>query len=126
MPWHVKCLVYSKAELTALRGNRYQSIFCCHGLGCFLLRLKKEKKIVFDAQHKHKKGYLYDIEITGNFIEIGGHEFSCSIVRDIGAKKVNEELMRQRLSEIELYNSTVKTIRDQIFWIDCNGKDLSA
>ena len=112
---------YSKAELTALRVTDINPSSIVMDWDAFWLRLKKEKKIVFEAQHKHKKGYLYDIEITGNFIEIGGHEFSCSIVRDIRAKKADEALMRQRLSEIELYNSTVKTIRDQIFWIDCNG-----
>src|SRR4051812_34985660 len=35
----------------------------------FWQRLKKEKKITFESKHKHKTGYLYDIEITGNFIE---------------------------------------------------------
>ena len=113
---------YSKAELTALRVTDINPSAVVMDWDAFWLRLKKEKKIVFEAQHKHKKGYLYDIEITGNFIEIDGQEFSCSIVRDIRVKKANEELMRQRLNEIELYNSTVKTIRDQIFWIDCNGK----
>src|ERR1043166_4971633 len=34
----------------------------------FWNRLKKEKKIVFEASHKHKTGYLYDVEITGNYI----------------------------------------------------------
>ena len=35
-------------------------------------------------------------------------------------EKKNDELNR-RLNEIELYNSTVKNLRDQIFWIDKQG-----
>ncbi|WP_166437253.1 sigma 54-interacting transcriptional regulator [Niastella caeni] len=64
----------------------------------FWQRLKKEKKITFEAQHRHKTGYLYDVEITGNFITYNGQEFSCSIVRDISKKKTEERLL-QTISE---------------------------
>jgi formate hydrogenlyase transcriptional activator len=60
----------------------------------FWKRLKKEKKITFEAKHKHKSGYLYDVEITGNFIEYEGQEFSCSIVRDTKRKRLEEETLR--------------------------------
>ena len=60
----------------------------------FLNILRKEKKIVFEASHKHKTGYLYDVEITGNYIEFEGQEFTCSIVRDLRKKKLEEELLR--------------------------------
>jgi len=33
-----------------------------------------------------------------------------------------QQLARQHLSEIELYNSTVKNLRDQIFWVGKSGK----
>ena len=42
----------------------------------------------------HKTGYLYDVEITGNFIVYEGQEITCSIVRDIRKKKMEEELLR--------------------------------
>jgi PAS domain S-box-containing protein len=64
----------------------------------FWKRLQKEKKITFEAQHRHKEGYLYDVEITGNYIEYDGHQFTCSIVRDIRKRKLEEELLR-RISE---------------------------
>ncbi|MEO8766397.1 MAG: sigma 54-interacting transcriptional regulator [Ginsengibacter sp.] len=60
----------------------------------FWKQLKKEKKFTFEAQHTHKTGYLYDVEITGNFIEYEGQEITCSIVRDIRKKKMEEELLR--------------------------------
>ncbi len=60
----------------------------------FRQQLKKEKKLKFEAQHKHKSGYLYEVEITGNYIEHNGEEFTCSIVRDICKRKMEEELLR--------------------------------
>ncbi|HRH50589.1 MAG TPA: sigma 54-interacting transcriptional regulator [Panacibacter sp.] len=60
----------------------------------FWKRLRKEKKITWESQHRHKTGYVYDVEITGNFIEYDGKEYSCSIVRDIRKRKLEEELLR--------------------------------
>jgi formate hydrogenlyase transcriptional activator len=57
-------------------------------------RLKKEKKVIFDAKYKRKNGTIVDIEITQNFIEFEGLEYSCSIVRDIRQRKIEEELLR--------------------------------
>ena len=113
---------YSKQELTNMRVTDINPSAVVMDWPDFWKRLRNEKKVVFEAQHKHKKGNLYDIEITGNFIELDGQEFSCTIVRDIREKKAQEQLARQHLSEIELYNSTVKNIRDQIFWVDKSGK----
>ncbi len=36
---------------------------------------------------------MYDVEITGNFIEIDGQEYTCSIARDIRKRKLEEELL---------------------------------
>jgi PAS domain S-box-containing protein len=60
----------------------------------FWKQLKKEKKITFEAKRKHKAGYLYDVEITGNYIKYNGEEFTCNIVRDISQKKRAEEVLR--------------------------------
>ena len=56
-------------------------------------KVKKEKKVVLETKHKHKSGYLYDIEVTNNYIDFDGMEFSCSLVRDIRKRKMEEELL---------------------------------
>jgi len=56
-------------------------------------KLKTEKIIRFETKHRHKEGHLYDIEVTNNFIEFHGQEFSCSIVRDISKRKLEEDLL---------------------------------
>jgi PAS domain S-box-containing protein len=112
---------YTREELTGMLVTDINPSSVVMDWPAFWQRLKEEKKIVFEAQHRHKTGYLYDIEITGNFIEMDGQEFSCSIVRDIREKKIQQELISRHISEIELYNSTVKNVRDQIFWIEKNG-----
>jgi len=85
---------YKKEELSGMKVLQLNASLIVSDFPAFWKRLKKEKKIVFEAQHRHKTGYLYDVEITGNFIEIDGQEYSCSIVRDIRKRKMEEQLFR--------------------------------
>jgi len=57
-------------------------------------RLRENKKVVFDAQFRKKDGGIIDIEITQNFLVYDGKEYTCSIVRDIRQRKMEEELLR--------------------------------
>ena len=57
-------------------------------------RLREKKKVVFDAQFKKKDGTIIDVEITQNFLVYDNKEYTCSIVRDIRQRKMEEELLR--------------------------------
>ncbi len=57
-------------------------------------RLKERKKVVMDAVLRRKNGSLVDIEITQNYLLFEGKEYTCSIVRDIRQRKMEEELLR--------------------------------
>src|SRR5689334_19693074 len=85
---------YTNEELTKKTVSDINPTTLLQDFDSFWNRLKKEKKITFESQHRHKTGYVYDVEITGNFIEYEGKEFSCSIVRDLRKKKIEEELLR--------------------------------
>ncbi len=89
---------YKREELSGMKVLQLNASLVVSDFPAFWKRLKKEKKIVFEAQHRHKTGYLYDVEITGNYIEIDGQEYSCSIVRDIRKRKM-EELLFRAISE---------------------------
>lgn len=85
---------YSKDELIRMHVTDINPTRIVSDFEKFWRQLKNEKTITFEAQHKHKTGYLYDVEITGNYIEFDGQEFSCSIVRDVRKKKMEEQLLR--------------------------------
>jgi len=85
---------YTKEELTGFYVFDLNPSRIVEDFPNFWNRLKKEKKFIFEAQHKHKTGFIYDVEIAGNFFEYEGQELACSIVRDIRKKKLEEELLR--------------------------------
>jgi formate hydrogenlyase transcriptional activator len=57
-------------------------------------RLKKEKKVVREAILMCKDGTTKEVEITQNYIEFEGKAYTCSIVRDIRQKKLEENFLR--------------------------------
>ncbi|HEY6975794.1 MAG TPA: sigma 54-interacting transcriptional regulator [Chitinophagaceae bacterium] len=57
-------------------------------------KLKAEKKVVREAMLQCKDGTMKEIEITQNYIEFEGKAYTCSIVRDIRQKKLEENFLR--------------------------------
>jgi len=57
-------------------------------------RLKKEKKVLIEAVLQDKSGVVKEVEITQNYIEFESKAYTCSIVRDIRQRKLEEELLR--------------------------------
>ncbi|MFT3678895.1 MAG: sigma 54-interacting transcriptional regulator [Ferruginibacter sp.] len=98
----------SAEELTSMRVPELNASSIVQDFAVFWKKLKKSRKLVFEAQHRHKDGHLYDVEITGNFIEFEGQEFSCSIVRYANNEK----------KENELYRYTLENLQEDIYWID--------
>lgn len=83
----------SREELLQMKVPELNASAIVQDFPSFWKKLKQNKTFVFEAQHRHKDGHLYHVEITGNYIEHEGEEFTCSIVRDISKKKQEEELL---------------------------------
>jgi PAS domain S-box-containing protein len=85
---------FSKEELLTMQLNEINPTELVSDFKNFWKQVKAKKHFTYETKHKHKTGYLYDVEITGNYIEYEGQEISCSIVRDIRKRKLEEEMLR--------------------------------
>lgn len=85
---------YSKEELMNMQVNEINPSDLVSDFKNFWKQLKEKKHFKYETKHKHKLGYLYDVEVTGNYIEYEGQEITCSIVRDIHKRKLEEEMLR--------------------------------
>ena len=65
---------YSKEDFTRMQVKDINPSDIVSDFPAFWKKLKEKKHFTFDAKHKHKNGYVYDVEITGNFIEYKGED----------------------------------------------------
>jgi PAS domain S-box-containing protein len=56
---------------------------------------KKRGSMTFETQHKTKRGEFLPVEITANYLEFGGKEYSFAFARDISARRELETQLRQ-------------------------------
>jgi PAS domain S-box-containing protein len=63
--------------------------------------LKKKRHRVFISHQRKSNGSIFPVEVSENFIEFEGIEYSCSFVRDITDRITAELALKQALSEVE-------------------------
>ncbi len=93
---------YSKEELTAMKVGDINPTNGGVDFKSFWNNLRPLKQITFEAKHKHKTGYLYDVEVAANFIEYEGQEITCTLVRDIAQRKLAEENLNMANTKLEV------------------------
>ena len=64
-------------------------------------KLKECKVLTLETHFQSKEGRIFPVEVTANFIEFRGKEYSCSFVRDITERKRAEEELRNAIAEVE-------------------------
>lgn len=127
---------YSKEELQQMRVPDLNPSVMFADFSLFWQKIKKQRKIVIEGQHRHKTGYLYDVEITGNYFEYDGHEYSCSIVRDLRKRNLEEQLLRtisentagvtgeDYFKELTKYITTVLNVRYSMV-VSCSNNEAT-
>jgi len=104
---------YSKEELTSMKVSEINPSDIVADYTAFWNNLKTVKQLTFEAKHKHKTGYVYDVEIAANFIEYEGQEITCSFVRDIRQRKKTEHELRLANTQLEeLLKESEERFRD--------------
>ena len=65
--------------------------------------IKKTGKLTLEAKHQAKDGRIIPVEIIANYIEFGGRELDCAVVRDITERKRAEEALREKTEELDRF-----------------------
>ncbi len=83
----------------------------------FWEELKTRGSITFESQNITKQRRVFPVEITVNYLEFDGQEYTFAFVRDITERKrAEEELYRSR----QMLQSTLDAIPQRVFWKDRN------
>jgi PAS domain S-box-containing protein len=72
--------------------------------------LRQSGKLCFETLHKRKSGETFPVQITSNFIQYAGCEYSCAFAHDLTERKQAERNLRQQNERLKLLNKTVANI----------------
>ena len=62
-----------------------------------IARLRKKGSVSFETTHQRSDGSTFPVEITANYVEFGGREYSCAYVSDITARKHAEATLQDSI-----------------------------
>jgi PAS domain S-box-containing protein len=86
-----RMLGYTYEELTAMSLTGIDPDFSLAQWPNTWKNIKEAGKLTLEAQHRTKVGRLVPVEVMANYINFGGRELDCAVVRDITERKRAEE-----------------------------------
>ena len=85
----------SREELLSLSIPDIDPQFPKDAWGSFWEKCKTCGSMTFETQHKNKEGRVYPVEVTANYLEFDGQEYSFAFARDITERRTLEGQLRQ-------------------------------
>ena len=85
----------SREELLSLSIPDIDPLFQKEAWGPHWEELKARGSLSFETQHQTKQGRVFPVEVTTNYLEFDGKEYSFAFVRDISERKRAEEALQE-------------------------------
>ena len=101
----------SREELVSLSIPDIDPLYAAEAWDAHWEEKRKRRSTTFQSQHKSKSGRVFPVEVTTNYMEFDGQEYSFAFVRDITERKRTEK-------ELRLTQFSMEQASDAIEWID--------
>lgn len=90
-----RALGRSREELLSLSISEIDPLFPKEKWSVFWKQCKSRGSMTFETQHKTKEGRVFPVEVTANYLEFDGQEYSFAFARDITERRALEGQLRQ-------------------------------
>ena len=97
-----RLLEYSREELTSMTVHDIDPNFPPEVWSAHWEELKTKGAITFESKHWSSSGKVLETEVTVNYLQYGGKEFNCAIMRDIGERKRIDSALRVNKERLDL------------------------
>ncbi len=84
----------SREELLSLSIPDIDPLFPKETWGPFWKECRKRGSMTFETQHQAKEGRIFPVEVTANYVEFDGQEYSFAFVRNITERRRAEEALK--------------------------------
>ena len=105
-----RALGYSREELLSLTIPDIDPIFRKEVWATFWQELKTRGSMAFETQHKNKRGLVFPVEVTANYLEFDGQEYCFAFARDITERKRAETELRLTQFAVEHASEAIERI----------------
>jgi PAS domain S-box-containing protein len=89
-----RMLEYTREELTAMTVHDIDPAFPPEVWQARWAELREKGSLTFESKQWSRTGRVLDTEITINYLQYEGNEYSCAIMRDIGERKLVQSALR--------------------------------
>ena len=90
-----RSLERSREELLSLSIPDIDPLFSKEAWAAAWAEVKARGAMSFETQHQTKQGRVFPVEVTTNYLEFDGKEYSFAFVRDISGRKRAEEALQE-------------------------------
>jgi diguanylate cyclase (GGDEF)-like protein/PAS domain S-box-containing protein len=109
----------SREEMASLSIEDIDALVPQETWGAFWEKLKTLGSMTFEGREKTKQGLFVPVEVTANYLEFDGQEYSFAFARDITERKRAEEKVRESSEQVRLL---LDSIPEAVYGIDLHGK----
>jgi two-component system sensor histidine kinase/response regulator len=99
-----RALGYSREELLSMTVPDFHPDIPAESWPKRWQETRERGSFTFETYHRSKDGRVFPVEVSANYLEFGGREYSCAFVRDITERKRVEDQMRQAKEATEAAN----------------------
>lgn len=97
-----RLLGYTREEMCSMSVLDFDDCFTREGWLAHRMKVYASGSRTFETRHRRKDGAVFPVEVTVNYLEYQGAEFSFSFAQDISERKQAEEKIRTSLHEKEV------------------------
>lgn len=116
-----RSLGYSRRELLSMSVHDIDPNFPAEVWPAHWKEVKKRGSFSLESHHRTKKGRVFPVEVTVNYLKFGGKEYNCTFAKDITERKQAEEALRENE---ERFRTMVETAPGMLMISDARGNNI--
>lgn len=109
-----KLLGYTKEELLQMQVQDIDPLYRDEKWIAHRQALQSQSSVIFESVHTTKKGDFIPVEVSENYLNLEGNEYSFAFARDISERRAAEQSLR-------FNNYILSLVKDAIVGIDSNN-----
>jgi len=122
-------LGYEQNEIIGMNVSKWDAHFKPEDISTIIReQYNTQSRLEFSSIHKRKNGSTFEVEISGQPMELKGQQLMFYSSRDISERKLQETLIKeseQRFRALFEYSSDAIALIENMFFIDCNNALLN-